>query len=109
MDAAHLAFGFAREIRDLQRQFAREQQGRDRAFEFISKCVLYLLPHPLDLFVVPLQRRPQLARDPVHIIDGEVYVDGDGDPDVLQHHVTLDRFGFEECLIDEHSYVFLGA
>ena len=28
---------------------------------------------------------------------------------LFQHHVAFDRFGFKECLIDEHGPVFLGA
>lgn len=37
VDAAHLAFGFAWETRNLQRQFAGKQQGRHCAFELISQ------------------------------------------------------------------------
>ena len=99
----------SREIRNLQRHFAREQQRRDRALEFVTQSLLYLLPDQPDFLLVPMQCRPQLTRDPVHVVDGKVHVNRHGGPNVLQYHVALDRFGFEECLIDEHGHIFLGA
>jgi len=35
-------------------------------------------------------------------------MDRNGCPDMFQHHLTLDRLGFHECLIDKKRNVFLG-
>ena len=105
----HPGFDSALKIRDLQRHFTRKQQRCDRVLEFVSHSLAYFLPHQKDCSLVPAQGGPQLASDSVHAVDGEVHVNWNRRADVFQHHVALDRLGFQKRLIDENGHVFLGA
>ncbi len=71
--------------------------------------MLYLFPDQLDCFPVPIESGPQLSPDSVHVVDGTVHVNRNCRPNVLQHHVTFGRFGFEEGLINKNRHVLPGA
>jgi hypothetical protein len=67
------------------------------------------MPDHQDLFLVPMQDSLQLARDSIHVANGEVQMNGKGCPNVFQHRVALDWFGFQEGLIDKNGHVFAGT
>jgi hypothetical protein len=67
------------------------------------------MPDHQDLFLVPMQGSLQLARDSIHFANGEVQMNGNGCPNVFQHRVALDWFGFQEGLIDKNGHVFAGT
>ncbi len=67
------------------------------------------MPNHQDRFLVPMQDSPELARDSIQVANGEGQMSGNGCPNVFQHHVALDWFGFEEGLIDKNGQVFAGT
>ena len=85
VDAAHPVLGFALKIGNLQCHLAGKQQCCNRALDFVSQSLLHLLPDQQDLPLIAKKGGAQLARDPVHTVDGEVHMNRNGCADMFQH------------------------
>ncbi len=56
-----------------------------------------------------MQSRAYLAQHALHSANGEVYMDRDRHPDVLQQHLAFIGLRLQQRLIDHHRRIFLGA
>jgi len=54
-------------------------------------------------------RAARNPRDSIHVAKGEVQMNGNGCPNVFQHHAAPEWFGFQEGLIDKNGHVFAGT
>ena len=69
--------------------------------------MLGALPSEYGLLFAAIQGRSNLPYQPLHPADGEIDVDGNRHPDMLQHSFTFVGFGFEERLVDNDCGEFL--